>query len=109
MAVNLAVGWQLVHLTDRVIELRKDDYSYRRFTGRDGYVKVRGEPGMSRDALMTKAIQLAEQTDAALGLRVAEWLMPSAVALAKFKRQQKKLAPVFGVPGQEPDMKVYRP
>lgn len=81
MNVTVAPGWRLIHLTDRVIELRKDCPIYRRMCGRDGYVRVRGEPGMSRDALMTKAIQLAEQTDVALGLRVA-WRAATAVGVA---------------------------
>jgi hypothetical protein len=105
--MNLGGGWQLIHLTDRVIELRKDCPIYRRFVGRDGYVKMRGEPGLDRYWLLNRAVDKAKACDAELSQRVAKQLMPSKVE--KYRIEQRKLATAFGVPGQEPEEKVYKP
>lgn len=89
MGVMVAPGWELVHLTDRSIEIRKDTPAYRRFTDRPGYVRVRGEPGMDRKQLMELAMQSARQNDEELAKRVAKQLMPSVKALAKYRAEQK--------------------
>ncbi len=107
MSVHLGAGWRLVHLTDRVIELRKDDAAYRRLTGRDGYVRVRAEPGMDRNALIDKGREMAKRNDAELAERIAKQLMPRHVT--RYREQQRDLAAVFGVPGEEPERKVYAP
>lgn len=101
MRVRVAPGWDITHLTDRVVELRKDDYAYRRFTGRDGFVLVRVEPGMTRDEAIGKAVKIAERNDADLGLRVAKGLMPSAVSLARYRNRQRQLVRAFGTPEDE--------
>lgn len=107
MSVHLGAGWRLVHLTDRVIELRKDDAAYRRLVGRDGYVRVRAEPGMDRNALIDNAVALAQQNDATLAEKLATQMMPRHVT--RYRQQQRQLAVVFGVPGEEPERKVYAP
>lgn len=109
MRVRVAPGWDLHHVTDRVVELRKDDPIYRRFTGKDGYVLVRIEPQMTRDQAITKAVQIAERNDAALGLKVAKQLMPSAVTLARYRNRQRQLATVFGTPEDEARIGRKRP
>lgn len=107
MSVHLGAGWRLVHLTDRCIELRKDDAVYRRFVGRDGYVRVRAEPGMDRNALIEKGREMAQRSDAELAERVAKQMMPRHVT--RYRERQQQLAQVFGVPGDEPERKVYAP
>ncbi len=105
----VAPGWSIVHLTDRVVELRKADHAYRRWTGRDGFVIVRVEPQMTRDEALTKAVEMAHRNDAELGLKIAARLMPSEAALGKLRRRQKQLAHVFGIPGEEMSEKRYAP
>src|SRR5215218_2043889 len=101
MGVTLGAGWTLFHLTDRVVELRKDDWTYRRYTGRDGYVKLRGEPGLDRNELLNKAIALAKRNDEELATKVSKQLVPRR--LGGYQLQQQQLAHVFGVPGEEPE------
>ncbi len=109
MRVQVAPGWRIHHITDRTVELRKEDVTYRRFTGADGYVRQRVEPGMTRDEALTKAIQMAEKNDAEIGLRVAKQLMPSAVSLARYRRRQAQLARTFGTPEDESVIGRKRP
>jgi hypothetical protein len=66
MRTVLGAGWYLYHLTDRSIELRKDDWAYRKLVGRDGYVRIRAEPGMDRNDLINKAVEMAKRNDAAV-------------------------------------------
>lgn len=108
MTAEVGAGWTIHHLTDRVVELRKDDPVYRRFTGRDGYVRTRAEPGMDRHMMVERAIKTAQRTDAELGRRVAKQLMPSVDALTRFRVKQRRMAWAFGVKGAE-EQKVYRP
>jgi hypothetical protein len=107
MSANIGNGWRIVHETDRVIELRKDDATYRRITGRDGYVLVRGDPSVGRRELVGKAIALAQQNDARVAEIVASQIMPKHVT--RYHDRQRELAGAFGVPGQEPSERVYRP
>lgn len=109
MSVHLGAGWHLVHCTDRVIEARKSDAVYRRFTGRDGYVKVRGEPGIDRTALIERARQMAQRNDELLSYRVAMQMIPTLAARDGFRIRQRQEARAFGVPGEEPDIRLYRP
>lgn len=107
MSVTLGAGWKLVHVTDRVVELRKDCPVYRRFVGRDGYVRLRAEPGMDRSALIHKAVEMAKRNDEALSQRVAKHLMPTKAR--QYQMRQQQLAAAFGIPGEEPEKKVYAP
>jgi hypothetical protein len=77
-------GWYVHHLTDRVLEIRKDDHVYRRFTGNDGFVRVRGEPGIERAVLVERALSEANKCDMAMAFRVASELIPTDAALADF-------------------------
>lgn len=104
MRVSLAAGWRITHLSDRCLELTKDDYAYRRLTGgRDGFVRVRAEPGMSRHDMFAKAEQMARANDEALTFRVANDLIPADHALRKYRRQQRQLAAAFSTP-EEPEI-----
>lgn len=107
MAVMLGAGWELVHLTDRVLELRKADAIYRRMTGRDGHVRLRAEPGMDRQMLLHKAVEMAKRNDERVSQFVARDILPSTVK--RYQMRQRTLASVFGVPGEEPEQGVYRP
>lgn len=107
MSVVLGAGWELTHATDRVLELRKSCPVYRHITGRDGYVRLRAEPGMDRQQLINQAMDLAKHNDAQLGDLVAKQLLPSS--MQRYQLQQRQLASAFGVSGEEPEQKVYRP
>lgn len=107
MKLSLGAGWELVHLTDRTVEIRKDDPAYWRFTGSPGYVRVRGEPGMDRKQLTDLALQTAAKNDELLAKRVARQLMPSIGSLAKYRAEQQRFEPVFRVPKEED--RIYRP
>lgn len=91
MAVTIGGGWTIHHLTDRVVELRKDDYAYRRATGRDGYVRIRAEPGMDQQTMIAKAVGMAKRNDEALALRLSKQLLPSAHALAAYQSKQVRM------------------
>jgi hypothetical protein len=101
MRVTLGAGWQLTHKTDRVIKLEKNDWTYRRYTGRDGFVLVRGEPGMDDQSLLNKAIAMAKRNDEQLAERVAKELIPRR--LGGYQMRQRQLAQIFGVPSEEPE------
>ena len=71
--VNVGAGWHIHHLTDRVVELRKEDAVYRRFTNRDGYVRVRIEPQMTRQQALDAERQQKRETYLRLGaIRAAQ-------------------------------------
>lgn len=91
-------GWEVVHVTDRVIELRKDTPAYRRITNRPGYVLMRGEPGMDRKALMDKALKLAEANDAKVAEFVAKQYLPDLWRVARYQGKQVRLRRAFGTP-----------
>lgn len=107
MSVVLGAGWELTHATDRVVKLSKPCPIYRRLTGRDGYVKVRSEPGMDRQQLINEAMEMAKRNDAELGDIVAKQLLPRNVKA--YQIHQRQLASTFGVPGEEPEQRVFRP
>ena len=107
MTVVLGAGWELTHATDRVLELRKPCPVYRRLTGRDGYVRLRAAPGMDRQQLIHQAMETAKHNDAQLGDIVAKQLLPSS--MQRYQLQQRQLASGFGIPGEEPEQKVYAP
>jgi len=100
MTVYLGAGWKLTHVTDRVIEIQKDDWAYRRLTGRDGYVRVRAEPGMDRQALISRAVDCAKRQDEILGTLLAMRLAPPR---RSYEMQQRRLAPAFATP-EEPEI-----
>ena len=105
--VALGGGWRLIHVTDRSIELRKDDVAYRQFIGRDGYVRVRGEPGMSRADLLAQAITIAQQNDAMVAERMAQQWMPRYVR--GYQIRQAIMARAFGTPHDPEVIGVMRP
>lgn len=101
MGLHLGAGWHLHHMTDRCIELRKDDVLYRRLLGRDGYVRLRAEPGMDRKELLEKAVQMAKDTDAALSERIAKDLGLRNVD--RYQHRQRELAQAFATP-EDPEI-----
>ena len=100
--MNLGEGWELVHLTDRVIELRKDTPAYRRVTDRPGFVMVRGEPGIDRNVLIEKALKFARINDEKIAGLIARQFAPDLYTLAKYERKQVRLRPAFATP-EDPD------
>ncbi len=109
MRVSLGSGWKITHLTDRVVQLTKDDPVYRRLTGRDGTVLVRGEPGMSRTDLITSAQKHAVKQDEHLSMLVTRDVLPKGKALIAYRDKLRQLRPAFAVSGEEPAERVYRP
>lgn len=99
MRTRLA-NWTIHHLTERTVELRKDDWAWRRYTGQDGVVIVRAEPGMDRGKMLDRAFTLAEQADADLSQRLAKELMPSGKQWADYRRKCRQMKQIFGT-GQE--------
>lgn len=108
MRLAVGAGWEIVHLTDRVVELRKESAVYRRFTDRDGYVLYRVEPGIDRATAIERAVEMAKATDIQMMQRVSAQLMPTGKALRDFRRRQTELKTHFGIPGEEPSERVYR-
>lgn len=109
MRAYVGANWYIKHLTDRVIELRKDDPVYRRFTNRDGYVRVRIEPNETRLHAIEKAVTMAKRNDEELALRIGKQLIPSKAALAEYSGKQLRMVPAFGLREQEPEQKLYQP
>ncbi len=105
--MNLGAGWRLVHLSDRTIELRKDDAIYRKVVGRDGYVRLRSEPGVSRETMLTKAVEMAQRNDARLAEIVARQIVPRR--LGGYQMRQQGLAHAFGTPEEPEIIGVRRP
>ncbi len=101
MRTLIGAGWAIHHLTDRTVELRKESADYRRLTGADGFVLVRGEPGMPRHALIDHATEKALALDDELARRIAEEAVPAAGALHQYGQQLRRLAPAFST-GEEP-------
>jgi hypothetical protein len=95
-------GWYIEHLTERTLDLKKESYEYRRFTGRDGTVRIRAEPGMDRAKIIERAIIMAKRSDAELAQRVLERMVPSDHNLRRFREQSRLMARAFGT-REEPE------
>jgi hypothetical protein len=94
-------GWEIWHQTERTLELRKDSADYRRLTGRDGFVLVRGEPGMPKHLLFQQAEEKAIELDAELARRIALELIPTPQALNTYAIKAKAYVPMMNT-GEEP-------
>jgi len=99
--VNLGGGWKLVHLADRCVELQKEDYAYRKYLGRDGFVRYRAEPGYDRYTMIQEAMKIAQANDASIAQRMAEQLVPRR--LGGYQMKQRQFAQVFGTP-EDPEL-----
>jgi hypothetical protein len=91
-------GWEIVHLTDRSIELRKDTPGYRKVIRRPGYVLIRGDPTMKRETLIDKAFTLAERNDAALADIFAKQMLPDLHRVAAYQGKQVQMRRAFATP-----------
>jgi hypothetical protein len=107
MSVHLGGGWHIVHVTDRVVEIQKDDVAYRRMIGRDGYVRVRAEPGMDKAAMIEKARTLAQKNDEMLADRVARQIVLRSTG--RYQQRQRELASAFATPEDPEIIGVRRP
>ncbi len=94
----VGAGWYVWHQTDRNIELRKEDAIYRKITGKDGYVKMGGDPGMSREEIKQRAILRAQQNDEKLAMLVAQDIIPKASQLQTYEMKAHKLNKVYKTP-----------
>ena len=98
---SIGNGWTVFHQTDRTLELRKDSAEYRRLTGRDGFVLVRGEPGMPKHLLMQQATEKAIELDAELARRIALELIPTPQALTTYAIKAKQYVPAMSTGEEE--------
>ena len=94
-------GWTVFHLTERTLELRKESAEYRRLTGADGFVLVRGEPGIPRHVLFEQAEEKARELDAELARRIALELLPTPQALNVYAGKVKQYVPVMSTKEEE--------
>jgi hypothetical protein len=99
MRTRLA-NWTIHHITERDVELRKDDPAWRKYTDQDGVVHVRAEPGMDRAKMIDRAYTLAEEADAMLSQKLAKELMPTGKQWSEYRRKSRQMAKVFGT-GEE--------
>lgn len=100
MSVIIGAGWRLVHLADRVIELRKESFEHRMVHGRDGFVRFRAEPGMDRKLMIDRAIEIAKASDAKVAEMIASQYAPIT---ARYRMRQRQFARVFGTP-EDPEI-----
>lgn len=107
MRAYVGAGWHIHHITDRVVELRKDDHAYRRLTGADGFVKMRVEPGMTRATALEKAVEAAQKCDEELSFRVAKQLIPKPRNVGKYRMELHRMEKAFGI-GNEDEKYVGR-
>ena len=106
MRADVGGGWYIYHITDRVVELRKDSPVYRDLTGADGFVKVRIEPEMTRDQALERATQEALKLDEQMAHRVTAQLIPTARGVGRYRQTIKDWASVFAISTEE--RKRYR-
>ena len=100
MRAYVGGGWHISHLSDRCVHLTKDDQTYRRLTGADGFVRCRAEPGMDRALMIQKALDEARKSDNELSLKVAADVLPHT---REYRETLRKLAPAFATP-EEPEL-----
>ncbi len=93
-------GWNVWHETERTLELRKDSADYRRLTGRDGFVLVRGEPGIPKHILYQEATEKAIALDDELARRIASELLPTRQALVTYGEKIRQWGQVMNT-GEE--------
>lgn len=129
MRVTVGANWQIRHLTDRVVELVKDDVAYRKMTGRDGFVRVRVEPEETRSHALDRAVALAEENDARMGLLLGKAMLPrnfvaterakqgpgavivspgsqATMPIGQYQQAQQRLARAFATP-EDPEYGRY--
>jgi hypothetical protein len=94
-------GWTIYHETDRTLELRKDSHDYRRLTGRDGFVLVRGEPGIPKHILFEQASEKARELDNEVARRILLELMPTRNSLGTYAGEMKQYVPVMNTGEEE--------
>lgn len=103
MKAYIGNGWSITHLTDRVCELKKDDYSYRKITGADGFVRVRADQDVPRYDLIERAIERARQSDIELAMRIGYDIIPTARNVGKYRELLRSLHKKFATP-EDPEI-----
>lgn len=101
MNAHIGNGWRITHLTDHCLDLVKDSYEYRKFSGQDGFVRVRGEKGMDRNTLIERGLKHANRCDAELAKRVAAESLPTGKAWAEYRNTVRSMAKANQT-GEEP-------
>lgn len=103
MRTYVGGGWHIVHITDRTLRIEKEDFTYRYFTGANGFVFVRAQPGMSRQEMIEMALRHANRSDEKLALLIAEKMMPTGQQWAAYRRQLRHMKNSVQT-GEEPDV-----
>ena len=109
MKAYIGNGWYVEHITDRVCELKKDDYAYRRITGSDGFVRVRSDQDVSRYDLIQAAIERARRSDFELALRIGYDIIPTANGVGRYRNTLHGLHKKFATPEDPEIIGVKRP
>jgi hypothetical protein len=91
MRAYVGAGWYIHHLTDRVVALRKEDYLYRKVTGRDGYVTQKVQVGMTRSECLEEAIKNAQKNDEKLAFLVAKEIIPQGSKVQTYQMKAHRL------------------
>ena len=100
--MKIGNGWEIHHLTDRVVELRKPDAAYLAVTGRPGFVRVRAEPGMDRQRLVQQATDEAKRCDERVSEIASRRFLPKG-HLRKLEQVQRDQARIFATP-EDPEV-----
>jgi hypothetical protein len=91
MRTYVGAGWHIRHLTEHVVDLRKEDYLYRKVTGKDGFVIQKVQKGMTRAECLEEAIKKAIATDEKLAFLVAKEIIPQGSKVQTYQMQAHRL------------------
>jgi hypothetical protein len=99
MRAYVGAGWYIWHITDRNVALRKESVVYRAFcNGKDGYVNVAVQPGMTRTEALEEATKKAIAMDEEIAFRVAKDLIPTASSYQTYEMKAHRLNKAFVTP-----------
>lgn len=101
MRTYVGAGWHIYTLTDRVVELRKEDHAFRVLTGGDGFVRVRVDPEMTREQAVTIAIETALKLDAKIAEMAALGILKSSRSINRYREVTDQLERLFAIPDEE--------
>ena len=98
MKAYVGAGWYIWHLTDRNVQLRKDDPVYRKLTGLDGYVNYMAQPGYDKGQMIEEAMQKAKEQDEQLCYLVAKEIIPRGSKVQTYQMKAHRINRAFQTP-----------
>ena len=98
MRAYVGAGWWIYHLTDRNVQLRKSDVTYRAMTGLDGYVNHSVQPGYDRGKMLDEAMEKAKEQDEKLCFLVAQEIIPRGSKVQTYQMKAHRLNKAFRTP-----------